>query len=95
MTAPIEQALADAQPEETVTLEIPRPIFDAAKEFIKSFGQTLDAADSQLKAGQKAVAAQGKMAEQLGTLSGQPTGLEGFGDQLTAASQGGMGLPMQ
>jgi len=86
LAPPIDAAMQAAQPEETVTVEIPRSVFDAAKTFIQGFGQVLDAADASLKADTKAKDAHSKIAEGLG-------GLEGFGDELNAASQGGLGLP--
>lgn len=87
MPAPsIDEAMASSMPEEIITLEIPRSLFDSAKAFVKGFGQALDAADAATKAGAKAASAQEQMGEGLG-------GLEGFAAELNAASQGGMGLP--
>ena len=83
---PIDQAMTDAQPPETITLQLPRPVFDAARDFIKGFGQALDAADASIKAGQKNQDAHSKMSGSLGDLAG-------FSDELNAASQSGMGLP--
>jgi len=78
----------EALPEEMemVALEIPRPIFDQAKEFIRSFGQALEAADAGIKANKKGMDAQMRMAE-------SASGLEGFGEELSAMSNGGIGLP--
>jgi len=84
--APIDAAMEAATPEEVITLEIPRSLFDSAKTFVKGFGQALDAADAATKAASKAAGAQEQMGEGLG-------GLEGFGAELNAASQSGMGLP--
>lgn len=83
MTPPPE---ASEQELEMVTIEIPRPIFDGAKEFIRSFGQALEAADAGIKANKKGMEAQGRMAE-------SAMGLEGFGEELSAASNSGIGLP--
>lgn len=85
--SPLDSALESSLPEEIITLEIPRSMFDSAKAFVKGFGQALEAADAATKASAKATQAQEQMGEGLG-------GLEGFGAELNAASQSGMGLPI-
>ena len=68
-----------------VTITLPRATFDMAREFIKAFGASLDAADQSIKAGEKAVKAEEQMSGVLG-------GLDSFGQELNAASNQSMGL---
>lgn len=82
---PAASSAPEMEPE-MVTIEIPRPIFEGAKEFIRSFGQALEAADASMKANKKGLDAQARMAE-------SAMGLDGFGAELSAASNSGMGLP--
>ena len=75
-------------PEPEITMTMPRATFDMARQFVKAFGQVLDAADAAAKASEKAQGAQANMAEAIPT-----DALAGLGDELNAASNSQMGLP--
>ena len=72
-----------------ITITLPRETFDQARTFIKAFGQALDAADATVKAEEKAAGAHETMS---GIINPQDaTGLGGFGEELSAASNSGLG----
>jgi hypothetical protein len=75
-----------------ITLTLPRETFDQARTFVKAFGQALDAADAAVKAEEKAAGAHEAMS---GIMNPQDAGLGGFGEELNAASNSGLGgLPV-
>lgn len=72
-----------------VNLTLSRETFELAKGFIAGLGQAIQAADAQIKAEEKAMKASAKMDEVM--LAGGE--LAGFGQELSAMSDAGMGMP--
>lgn len=70
---------------ETVVLEIPRDTFDMVVQVVGILKQAIDASNSKVKADEKMAGAEAKAGEVM-------TGLEGFGAELDAATDRGLGL---
>jgi len=86
-----------------VTITMPREAFDQAREVFKTIGQAFDVAAEKVKADEKTATA-GKKGDELmakiqdGLGGGQAAGgdagpLAGFGQELSAKSNSGMGMP--
>lgn len=78
-----------------ITITMPREAFDQAREVFKTIGQAFDAAAEKIKADEKLNSADQKGQALMDKLSPEDP-LAGFGDQLSAASNQGLGsvLPM-
>lgn len=90
MPEPLNPSQAPPEQEETVTLTLPQSTFDMAKEFVSALGQIMSAADAKLKADRKGQAAGDTLQ---GLFPEQASGLEGFQDELSSASNAMNGLP--
>lgn len=80
---------AEAVEENQVNLTLSRETFELAKGFIAGLGQAIQAADAQIKAEEKAMKASATMDQVMA--DGQE--LAGFGQELSAMSDAGLGLP--
>lgn len=83
----MDPLLSSAEPEE-ITLTMPKSTLDIARQFVKAFGQALDAADATVKASQKSA----KADEALGAMLNPQDPMAGFAQEMTQASNRGMGL---
>jgi hypothetical protein len=85
MTSPV----AETAPEPEIQITLPRSTFDLAKGFIAGLSQSIAAAEAKLKSDEKSAKAAATMNE---TMAGAAD-LSGFGQELSAMSDKGLGLP--
>lgn len=74
---------------DTVTVTIPRALYDQMRQVVDTLGEAMAASDSMIKADEAQANAQ-RQGEELIQKIGP--GLGGLGEELTAASNSGLGL---